>query len=59
MSEDLRIRLLIVDDEQSIRRLCMTVGEALGYTCMEANSGETALALLDSYRHGYAQYVRP
>ena len=47
MSEDLRIRLLIVDDEQSIRRLCMTVGEALGFTCMEANSGETALALLE------------
>ena len=47
MSDDLRIRLLIVDDEQSIRRLCMTVGEALGYTCMEANSGETALTLLE------------
>ena len=47
MSDDLRIRLLIVDDEQSIRRLCMTVGEALGYTCMEANSGESALALLE------------
>ena len=39
--------MLIVDDEQSIRRLCMTVGEALGFTCMEANSGETALALLE------------
>jgi len=47
VSEDLRIRLLIVDDEQSIRRLCMTVGEALGFTCLEANSGETALALLE------------
>ena len=47
MSDDLRIRLLIVDDEQSIRRLCMTVGEALGFTCMEASSGETALALLE------------
>jgi two-component system response regulator AtoC len=47
MSEDLRIRLLIVDDEQSIRKLCMTVGEALGFTCLEANSGETALALLE------------
>ena len=47
MSDDLRVRLLIVDDEQSIRRLCMTVGEALGFTCMEANSGETALALLE------------
>jgi DNA-binding NtrC family response regulator len=43
----LRIRLLIVDDEQSIRKLCMTVGEALGFTCMEANSGEAALALLE------------
>ena len=47
MSEDLRIRLLIVDDEPSIRKLCITVGEALGFTCMEANSGETALALLE------------
>jgi two-component system response regulator AtoC len=47
VSDDLGIRLLIVDDEQSIRRLCMTVGEALGFTCMEANSGETALALLE------------
>jgi two-component system, NtrC family, response regulator AtoC len=49
VSEDLRIRLLVVDDEQSIRKLCMTVGEALGYTCMEANSGETALSLLETH----------
>ena len=47
MSEDLRIRLLIVDDEQSIRRLCMTVGEALGFVCLEAASGESALAVLE------------
>jgi DNA-binding NtrC family response regulator len=47
VNEDLRIRLLIVDDEQSIRKLCMTVGDALGFVCMEANSGETALALLE------------
>ncbi|HZR55360.1 MAG TPA: sigma-54 dependent transcriptional regulator [Terriglobales bacterium] len=47
MSDDLRIRLLIVDDEESIRRLCMTVGEGLGFSCMEAQSGETALALLE------------
>jgi len=47
VNEDLRIRLLIVDDEQSIRKLCMTVGEALGFTCMEANSGEAALTLLE------------
>ncbi len=47
MNDDLRIRLLIVDDEQSIRKLCMTVGEALGFACMEAGSGESALALLE------------
>ena len=47
MSEDLRIRLLIVDDEQSIRKLCCTIGEALGFVCMEADSGESALALLE------------
>ena len=47
VNEDLQIRLLIVDDEQSIRKLCMTVGEALGFACMEAESGETALALLE------------
>jgi len=47
MSEDFRLRLLIVDDEQTIRRLCMTVGEALGFTCMEAESGDAAMALLE------------
>ena len=45
--EDFRIRLLIVDDEQTIRKLCVTVGEALGFICMEADSGETALVLLE------------
>jgi DNA-binding NtrC family response regulator len=45
--EELRIRLLVVDDEHSIRKLCMTVGEALGFLCLEADSGESALALLE------------
>ncbi len=45
--EDLRVRFLIVDDEQSIRKLCVTVGEALGFICLEADSGESALALLE------------
>ena len=45
--DDLRIRLLIVDDEQTIRKLCSTVGEALGFVCLEAESGESALALLE------------
>ena len=47
MSEDFRIRLLVVDDEESIRRLCMTVGEALGFVCLQAENGEAALALLE------------
>jgi len=46
-NEHRRIRLLVVDDEQSIRKLCVTVGEALGYICLEAESGESALALLE------------
>ena len=49
MSEEFKIRLLIVDDEQSIRRLCMTVGESLGFSCMEADNGESALALLEEH----------
>jgi DNA-binding NtrC family response regulator len=47
MAHDFRIRLLIVDDEQTIRRLCMTVGESLGFICLEAESGDAALALLE------------
>ena len=45
--DDLRVRLLIVDDEQTIRKLCVTVGEALGFICLEAENGESALALLE------------
>ena len=48
MSDELKIRLLVVDDEQSIRRLCMTIGNTLGFTCAEAESAEAALARLDS-----------
>ena len=45
--EDARIRLLIVDDEQTIRKLCTTVGESMGFLCLEADSGDSALALLE------------
>jgi DNA-binding NtrC family response regulator len=43
MSDDLKIKLLVVDDEQSIRRLCMTIGGSLGYACDEAESAEAAV----------------
>ena len=48
MTERMDIRFLVVDDEESIRRLCMTVAEGLGFTCMEAPTGEAALALLET-----------
>ncbi len=48
MTDDLRARFLIVDDHQSIRKLCMTVGSSLGFHCMEADSGESALACLET-----------
>jgi DNA-binding NtrC family response regulator len=47
VNEDLQVRLMIVDDEESIRKLCMTVGEALGFVCSEAENGEVALARLE------------
>ena len=38
MGDELKTRLLVVDDEQSIRRLCMTIGTSLGYDCAEAEA---------------------
>lgn len=48
MTDDLRVRFLIVDDEQSIRKLCMTIGASMGFVCSEAESAETALAILET-----------
>jgi two-component system response regulator AtoC len=47
VTEQFDICFLVVDDEESIRRLCMTVAQGLGFTCMEAGTGEEALALLE------------
>jgi DNA-binding NtrC family response regulator len=41
------LRFLIVDDHQSIRKLCATVGCSLGFECKEAESAEAALASLE------------
>src|SRR5216684_8795400 len=48
LSSDPKVRFLIVDDHQSIRKLCMTVGASLGFDCREAESAEAALAFLET-----------
>ena len=48
MTDELKLRFLIVDDEQSIRRLCITVGQGLGYICAEAETAEAALESLET-----------
>jgi DNA-binding NtrC family response regulator len=48
MNPDLKISLLVVDDEQSIRRLCMTIGTSLGFLCAEAESAESAVNRLEA-----------
>jgi DNA-binding NtrC family response regulator len=47
MKDESRLRLLVVDDEQSIRRLCMTVGQGLNLVCGEAETAEDAIATLE------------
>jgi len=48
MNDDLRIRFLIVDDQQSIRKLCATIGNSLGFLCAEAESAEAALSHVET-----------
>jgi DNA-binding NtrC family response regulator len=43
MANDMRIRFLVVDDESSIRKLCVAIGERLGFASMEAENAEAAL----------------
>ena len=48
MTEDFRVHFLIVDDQQSIRKLCVTIGASLGFSCEGAESAEAALQLLET-----------
>jgi DNA-binding NtrC family response regulator len=48
MTNEQKIRFVIVDDEQSIRRLCMTVGQGLGFECREAETAEAALESVEA-----------
>ena len=40
--------LMIVDDQETIRKLCMTVGASVGLRCTQAENAEDALSRLDS-----------
>lgn len=48
MTDDARVRFLIVDDHPSVRKLCLTVGASVGFDCVEAESAEAALTQLES-----------
>ena len=48
MSHEQEVKFLIVDDHQSIRKLCLSVGTSLGFSCVEAESAEAALECLES-----------
>ena len=43
-----KFHLMIVDDQESIRKLCGTVGNSLDLICTQAESAEVALARLDN-----------
>ncbi len=44
-----RLHFLIVDDQQTIRQLCTTIGGGLGFHCSEAESAEAALAFIEGH----------
>jgi DNA-binding NtrC family response regulator len=48
MTDEYKIRFLVVDDQQSIRRLCVTIAASLGFECSEAESAESALEKLEN-----------
>src|ERR1039458_3599198 len=48
MSDPAPIRLLIVDDQQSIRQLCAAIGGRMGLNCAQADSAVAALEQMKS-----------
>jgi response regulator RpfG family c-di-GMP phosphodiesterase len=44
-------RILVVDDEEAIREIVSSILVEAGYTCLEAGSGNEALAVLNSGEH--------
>ena len=48
MSDASPIRMLIVDDQQSIRQLCAAIGERMGLSCVQAESVLAALQRMEA-----------
>ncbi len=48
MGGEYKIRFLVVDDQQSIRKLCTTIAAGLGFDYSEADSAESALVKLEN-----------
>ncbi|MGC2209362.1 MAG: response regulator [Candidatus Korobacteraceae bacterium] len=48
MSDPSPIRMLIVDDQQSIRQLCAAIGERMGLSCVQAESVLAALQRMEA-----------
>jgi two-component system, NtrC family, response regulator AtoC len=48
MTDELKIRCLIVDDEQAIRALCRRIAESAGFKCAEAETAESAMSFLEA-----------
>jgi DNA-binding NtrC family response regulator len=48
MSDPSPIRLLIVDEQQSIRQLCAAIGERMGLSCVPAESALAALQRMEA-----------
>ena len=41
------VTILVVDDEESLRRLVTRIIEPIGYTCFQAGCGKDALTILE------------
>ena len=48
MGGEYKVRFLVVDDQQSIRKLCTTIAAGLGFDYFEADSAESALVKLEN-----------
>jgi DNA-binding NtrC family response regulator len=49
MNIENKIRFLVVDDEASIRKLCVTIGNSMGFVSVPAESAEGALTQLENF----------